>query len=177
MESAISHKEQMTRILQTMMAKFSRQKVAIRLQNISLKATAAKRPHFAHGCSTGRARWLMSSVYEWSGCALCPKCDHAVYSQQKILHCWLMPRPHSSRPALVTGDTCTAHSKCTNQMVTTTQYTMYAWLMFIPLMRFCKIKVQMCHTWTCISLLAQVIPLRNQLHTSKERVKFWLWER
>ena len=34
-----------------MMAKFSRQKAAIRPQNISLKATAAKRPHFAHGCS------------------------------------------------------------------------------------------------------------------------------
>ena len=38
----------MTRILQTMMAKFLGQKAAIRLQNISLKATATKRLHFAH---------------------------------------------------------------------------------------------------------------------------------
>ena len=30
--------------------KFSRQKAAIRSQNTGLKATAAKRPHFAHGC-------------------------------------------------------------------------------------------------------------------------------
>ena len=41
----------MTKILQTMMAKFLGQKAAIRPQNISLKATAAKRPHFAHGWS------------------------------------------------------------------------------------------------------------------------------
>ena len=39
----------MTRILQTMMAKFWRQKATIRPQNIGLKAAAAKRPHFAHG--------------------------------------------------------------------------------------------------------------------------------
>ena len=31
------------------MAKFSRQKAAKRPQNTGLKATAAKRPHFAHG--------------------------------------------------------------------------------------------------------------------------------
>ena len=41
----------MTRILQTMMVKFLGQKAAIRPQNISLKATAAKRQHFAHGWS------------------------------------------------------------------------------------------------------------------------------
>ena len=35
---------------QCMMAKFSRQKAAERPQNTGLKATAAKRPHFAHGC-------------------------------------------------------------------------------------------------------------------------------
>ena len=40
----------MTRILLTMMAKSFRQKAAIRPQNIGLKAAAAKRPHFAHGC-------------------------------------------------------------------------------------------------------------------------------
>ena len=31
---------------------FLKQKAAIRLQKIGLKATAAKRPHFAHGCDT-----------------------------------------------------------------------------------------------------------------------------
>ena len=32
--------------------KVFRQKAAIRPQNIGLKAAAAKRPHFAHGCCT-----------------------------------------------------------------------------------------------------------------------------
>ena len=41
----------MTRILQTMMANFLGQKAAIRPQKTSLKAIAAKTPHFAHGCS------------------------------------------------------------------------------------------------------------------------------
>ena len=43
----------MARIFQTvLMANFFRQKATRRPQNIGLKAAAAKRPHFAHGCST-----------------------------------------------------------------------------------------------------------------------------
>ena len=34
-----------------LLANFFRQKAAIRSQKIGLKAAAAKRPHFAHGCS------------------------------------------------------------------------------------------------------------------------------
>ena len=43
----------MTRILQTIMAKFSREKAMIRPQNIGLKAASAKKPHFAHGRTKG----------------------------------------------------------------------------------------------------------------------------
>ena len=47
----------MTRILQTIMAKFSREKAMIRPQNIGLKGAAAKRPHFAHGRSRVLGAW------------------------------------------------------------------------------------------------------------------------
>ena len=36
----------------SLLTNFFKQKAAIRLQKIGLKATAAKRPHFAHGCDT-----------------------------------------------------------------------------------------------------------------------------
>ena len=45
-------------MIATMMAKPCRLKATIKLQDIGLKAAAAKRPHFAHGCST----WSSSSI-------------------------------------------------------------------------------------------------------------------
>ena len=43
----------LTKVLQTLIAKFITLKAAIRPQNIGHKATATKRPHFAHGCPRG----------------------------------------------------------------------------------------------------------------------------